>query len=104
MAACPICASYQTVKNGHIHNGKQRFKCQDYGQQFIEHPTKKTIDPATWERIDRLLSERIALAEIARATKVSEQWLQTYINEKYAQVPRSVQVKPKKGEADGSVR
>ncbi|WP_129590059.1 IS1 family transposase, partial [Gloeocapsopsis dulcis] len=27
MPACPICASSQTVKNGRIHNGKQRFKC-----------------------------------------------------------------------------
>jgi hypothetical protein len=42
--------------------------------------------------------ERISLAGIARATKVSEQWLQTYVNEKYAQVPRSVQVTPKKSD------
>ncbi|PSP26709.1 MAG: hypothetical protein BRC55_00075 [Cyanobacteria bacterium SW_8_48_13] len=32
MPACPICASSQTVKNGHIHNGKQRFKCHDCGR------------------------------------------------------------------------
>jgi hypothetical protein len=46
--------------------------------------------------IDRLLLERIALAGIARAAQVSEQWLQTYVNEKYAKVPRQVQVTPKK--------
>lgn len=96
MPACPICASVQTVKNGRIHNGKQRFKCQDCGRQFIEQPTKKVIDQATRELIDRLLLERISLAGIARAAQVSEQWLQTYVNEKYANVPRQVQVTPKK--------
>jgi len=96
MPACPICASSHTVKNGRIHNGKQRFKCHDCGRQFVEQPTKKVIDPATRELIDRLLLERISLAGIARAVGVSEQWLQTYVNEKYAQVPRSVQVIPKK--------
>jgi hypothetical protein len=42
------------------------------------------IDGATRELIDRLLLERISLAGIARAVKVSQQWLQTYVNEKYA--------------------
>jgi transposase-like protein len=98
MPACPICASSQTVKNGHIHNGKQRFKCHDCGRQFVEQPTKKVINQATRELIDRLLLERISLAGIARAAQVSEQWLQTYVNEKYASVPRSVQVTPKKRE------
>jgi transposase-like protein len=98
MPVCPLCASSQTVKNGRIHNGKQRFKCRDCERQFIEQPTKKVIDLATRQLIDRLLLERISLAGIARATQVSEQWLQTYVNEKYAQVPRQAQVRPKKGE------
>lgn len=96
MPTCPSCASSHTVKNGHIHNGKQRFKCHECGRQFVEHPSKKVIDQATRELIDRLLLERISLAGIARATQVSEPWLQTYVNEKYAQVPRQVQVTPKK--------
>lgn len=96
MPACPICASTKTDKNGRIHNGKQRFRCHDCGRQFVEPPSKKVIDPATRALIDRLLLERISLAGIARAAKVSEQWLQTYVNEKYAKVPRQVQVTPKK--------
>ncbi len=63
---------------------------------YIEQPTKKVIDQATRALIDRLLLERISLAGIARATQVSEQWLQTYVNEKYGKVPRQVQVTPKK--------
>ncbi|WNN91697.1 IS1 family transposase [Gloeocapsopsis dulcis] len=96
MPACPICASSQTVKNGRIHNGKQRFKCHECGRQFVEHPQKKVIDQNTREWIDRLLLERISLAGIARVAQVSEQWLQSYVNQKYAQVPRQVQVTPKK--------
>ena len=96
MPVCPRCASVKTVKNGRIHNGKQRFKCHDCGRQFIEQPTKKAIDQATRELIDRLLLERISLAGIARANQVSAQWLQTYVNEKYAKVTRQVQVTLKK--------
>ena len=103
MPACPRCASSHTVKNGHIHNGKQRFKCHECGRQFVEQPTQKVIEQATRELIDRLLLERISLAGIARATQVSEQWLQTYVTEKYATVPRSVQVSPKKRAANDSM-
>jgi len=96
MPLCPNCSSAGTVKNGRIHNGKQRFLCYDCGRQFVEHPHKKVIDQATRELIDRLLPERISLAGIARAAQVSEPWLQSYVNEKYAGVPRQVQVTPKK--------
>jgi hypothetical protein len=62
----------------------------------VEHPQKKMIDSTTRELIDRLLLERISLAGIARAVMVSEQWLQTYVNEKYAHVPRQIDVSAKK--------
>lgn len=64
------------------------------------NPDQKAIDPATKELIDRLLLERLCLAGIARALKVSEQWLQDYINRKYAQIPRTVQVSLKKGKRE----
>jgi transposase-like protein len=96
MPICPNSASTRTVKNGRIHNGKQRFKCHECGRQFIENPQKKMIDQATKELIERLLLERISLAGIARVVGVSEQWLQSYVNEKYASVPRRVQVTSKK--------
>ncbi len=78
MPTCPTCASTHTVKNGRIHNGKQRFECHDCGRQFVEHPTKKVIDQGTWSLVDRLLLEKIPLAGIARAVQISEQWLQNY--------------------------
>lgn len=62
------------------------------------------IDSATRELIDCLLAERISLAGIARAVQVSEVRLQHYVNEKYALVPRSVQVIAKKKEVNDSMR
>ena len=45
-----------------------------------------------------MLLEKISLAGIARVVKVSESWLQNYVNSKYDAVPRQVKVqsKPKK--------
>jgi IS1 family transposase len=45
--------------------------------------------------IDRLLLEKLPLAGIARALHISELWLQQYVNQKYLQVEREVQVRPK---------
>jgi transposase-like protein len=60
MPVCPIGASTKTVKNGRIHNGKQRFKCHNCGRQFMEQPNPKVIDQTTRELIDRLLLARIS--------------------------------------------
>ena len=98
MAICPLSHSDQCVKNGHIHNDKQRFKCHDFGRQFIENFTKITISQQTKSLIDCLLLERIFLAGIARVTQVSQKWLQNYVNQKYAQIPRQVKVTVKKKE------
>ena len=96
MPTCPNCSSEQIVKNGHIHNGKQRFKCHECGRQFVENPQKITSARDQRELIDRLLLEKISLAGIARAAQVSQRWLQTYVNEKYALVPREISVMSKK--------
>ncbi len=96
MSNCPTCSAARSVKNGRIHNGKQRFLCRQCGRQFVEQPTKKVVNAATRELIDRLLLERISLCGIARAAQVSETWLQQYVNEKYALVQREVKVTSKK--------
>lgn len=96
MPVCPACSAQDVVKNGHIHNGKQRYKCHLCGRQFVEDRQNVVIDQSKRDLIDRLLLERISLAGIARAVQVSEQWLQDYVNQKYARVPRSVQVRAKK--------
>lgn len=54
------------------------------------------ISDATKALIDKLLLEKIPLAGIARVVDVSEVWLQGYVNDKYAQVPRHAKVRAKK--------
>jgi len=83
---CPKCGSEHTVKNGKIHNGKRKFKCQSCERQFIENPTHKVIDAQTKELIDQPLRENLLL--VARVTGVSKKWLQDYVNAKYASVVR----------------
>lgn len=97
MLKCPRCESERVVKNGHIHNGKQRHLCRDCGRQFVPEGTKKVISEETRSRIDKLLLEKIPLAGIARSMDVSESWLQSYVNQKYQNVKQYVQVEAKKG-------
>ena len=93
---CPGCSSENTIKNGTIHNGKQKYECKECGRQFVEHPQNKTISQATKELIDKLLLEKVPLAGIARVTDVSECWLQNYVNKKYSAIEQEVKVKIKK--------
>ena len=92
---CPYCHSSEVVKNGYNSVGTPKFLCKECGRQFVEHPKKQPITEDTKALIDRLLQERLSLAGIARVTGVSERWLQTYVNEKYAHIPRQVDVKKK---------
>jgi|GEM_PF-5206169 len=85
---CPSCGSDDIMKNRTTRRGKQNHKCRDYGRQFVENPQWKPKDKDTSALIDRLLLERIPLAGIARILKLSENWLQQYVNERYEQVPQ----------------
>ena len=96
LPVCPSCGSGNVIKNGFIHNGKQNHRCNKCGRQFVEDPQNKVITDETKTLIDKLLLEKIPLAGIARVVDVSEVWLQGYVNEKYAAVPRRVKVSAKK--------
>lgn len=54
------------------------------------------MDEATRRLIDKLLLERLALAAIARETGISERWLQLYINHKFYETPKVLEVTKKK--------
>jgi transposase-like protein len=79
---CPKCGSDKIVKNGSIHNGKQKFKCNNCGRQFIENPENKQIPSYIKTIIDKLLLERVSLAAICRVTGVSPDWLYLYLKNK----------------------
>lgn len=91
---CPRCDSENTVKNGSTHNGKLKRQCNDCGRQFVLEPENK-IPEWKCEIIDRLLLEKISLAGIARSMQVSDRWLQEYVNNKYEETPKKIQVTPK---------
>ncbi len=95
LPACPSCQSEDVVKNGRTRHDKQNYKCCDCGRQFIETPQGRMISEETKGIIDRLLLEKLPLAGKARALQISELWLQQYVNQKYKQVDREVQVRPK---------
>jgi insertion element IS1 protein InsB len=92
---CPNCGSEDIMKNGTTRRGKQNYKCRDCGRQFVENPQWKRREKDSTVMIDRLLLEKIPLAGIARGLKLSESWLQGYVNQCYEVVPRQVQVTPK---------
>jgi insertion element IS1 protein InsB len=92
---CPKCGSEHIVKNGSIHNKKQKFKCKDCGRQFVENPSVPRIDDKTIALIEKLLLERISLYGICRVIGVSVKWLMKFIKHKYANIERKVKVLPK---------
>ena len=97
-SGCPECGSKKIVRNGMTGYGKQNYKCKNCGRQFVMDNKKKTISQQTKDLIDDLLLEKIPLAGIARVAKVSESWLQNYVNKKYESVPRTIKTIKKKAE------
>jgi hypothetical protein len=61
----------------------------------VINPTNKTVSDETKQLSDKLLLERISLRGIARVTGVSWSWLQNYVNNKLAAVPRQIKVSDK---------
>ena len=93
---CPECESESFVKNGFNQIDKQIYRCKECGRQFVLDPAKGPVSEEKKSLIDRLLLERISLAGISRSVGVSESWLQNYVNQKYAGVPRQILVKKKR--------
>ena len=100
---CPNCHSESIVKNGFNALGKQIYRCNNCGRQFVLDPAKGPISDEKKELIDRLLLERISLAGIARVVGVSESWLQGYVNEKYEHTPRHAALLSRKSPRDDSL-
>ena len=94
---CPTCNSQNCTKNGHIHNGNQNHICKDCGRQFVENPQNIQISQERWDIVDRLLLEKIPLAGIIRVTGISKPWLQKYVNQKYEDTPKVIEITKEKG-------
>ena len=92
---CPNCGFEGIMRNGTTRRGKQNYQCRDYGGQFVENPQWKPRKKDSTVMMDRVLLEKMPLAGIARVLKLSESWLQGYVNQCYKEVPRHVPVTPK---------
>lgn len=49
----------------------------------MQNTQKQVITQRTKELIEKLVLGKLPLAEIAKVTGISEQWLQSYINDHY---------------------
>ena len=83
---CPSCGSSHILKNGSIHNKKQKYLCKDCGRQFVENPTKRYVSKQEIECLERGLLERISLRGLARMLKISIKWIQNYVNKLYRSI------------------
>ena len=61
MPICPNCDSEKIVKNGRIHNGKQRFKCNECSRQFVETSEKIVISQEKRDLIVHCAKEFLAI-------------------------------------------
>jgi AraC-like DNA-binding protein len=57
-------------------------------RQLMSNSKNPVISQQTKNLIEKLLLGRLSLAEIAKITGLSEQWLERYLNEKYEFLPQ----------------
>lgn len=89
---CPECGSVHYKKNGHIHNGKQNYRCNTCGRSFVACPENVVISLAQRDLIKKLLLERIPLRGISRVVGVSLRWLLNFITQVYEEAPDHLNV------------
>ena len=58
------------------------------GIQLMPNYQNPIISQKTQDLIEKLLLGKLSLAEIAKVTGISEQWLRSYVNEKYDFIPQ----------------
>jgi len=94
---CPSCQSEKIKKNGHIHNGKQNYRCRECKREFVETPEKKNICDGQKELIKKLLPGRLSLRGICRVMNVSLTWLPMFFRRITDAIPEETgAVKPEK--------
>lgn len=87
---CPSCQSTLVKKNGHIHSGKQNYRCIPCGRQFVLEPTQRIVDEKTKSLVRRALLERVSLNGVCRICEVSMSWLLEFIDELIEELPKDL--------------
>jgi IS1 family transposase len=91
---CPNCQSTCCKKNGHIHNGKQNYRCKVCGRQFVLDKQQKIIPQYIKILIRKALLERNSLRGICRIFSVSLTWLLGYLVEIFSELPDDLNFRP----------
>jgi insertion element IS1 protein InsB len=91
---CPRCQSPKYKKNGHIHNGKQNYRCHNCGRQFVDCFEQDRVSDDTRALIERLLVERISLRGICRAVGVTLKWLVGFLVQCFEALPDHLNIQP----------
>jgi DNA-directed RNA polymerase subunit RPC12/RpoP len=87
---CPSCSSALVKKNGHIHNGKQKYQCLACKRQFVLDPTQKIVDEHTKNLVRKTLLERVSLEGVCRIFDISMPWLLEFMNGLIAELPEDL--------------
>ena len=87
---CPSCSSNLIKKNGHIHNGKQKYQCLACKKQFVLDPIHKVIDEKTKSLVRKTLLERVSLEGVCRIFDISMPWLLDFISNLIQELPENL--------------
>jgi insertion element IS1 protein InsB len=91
---CPRCQSPEYEKNGHIHNAKQNYQCNDWERRFVDCFAQHLVSDDTRALIERLLVERISLRGICRAVGATLKWLLGFLLHCVEALPDHLHVGP----------
>jgi insertion element IS1 protein InsB len=101
--SCPNYGSGWHKKNGHIHNGKQNYRCLDCGRQFVADYAFKTVTEETKELIKKALLKRNSLRGICRIFDISLTWLLAFVGELYVVLPTDLGIDPQSAGSSDAV-
>ena len=96
----PRCQSSTYTKNGHLHNGTQHHRCQDWGGQFGACCEPSLIAEDTRALLERLLVERISWRGLCRAGGVNRKWLLGVLVQGIEALPEQLHVQLLTGHGD----
>ncbi len=91
--ACPQCGSRWYKRNGHLHTGKQTYRCKRCGRAFVLHPENPVITEEQRPLMERLLLERLSLRGSCRAVGVGLRSLLQFRVERLRAAPDHLNVK-----------
>jgi transposase-like protein len=77
--SCPYCQSQNLKRNGHVKDGRQRYRCNDCSRQFRENPREWAYSQKERETIIKASQERSSLRGLERTFGVSRHSVANWI-------------------------